>query len=126
MWDTSSRGASRTRSSSGRGYFLNLCRYIARNPERAKLTARPEDWRWSSYPATIGLRPLPDFLNTLPTLRQFGDEDDTQLRARFRAYVQGSPDEEIEGRIRSTERVVGDRLFKTAVRLRSDGAQIAL
>jgi putative transposase len=108
------------------GYFLNLCRYIARNPERARLAKRPEDWHWSSYPATIGLRPLPDFLNALPTLRQFGDEDEAELRARFRAYVQSSPDEEVENRIRSSERVVGDRFFKTAVRLGSDEGPTAV
>jgi len=108
------------------GYFLNLCRYIARNPERANLTARPEDWRWSSYPATIGLRPLPDFLNALPTLRQFGDGDEALLRARFRAYVQSNPDEDVEDRIRSSARVVGDRLFKATLRLRSDDAAAAL
>ena len=106
----------------GEGYFLNLCRYIARNPERGKLTARPEEWCWSSYPATIGLRPLPAFLNVLPILRQFGSDDDAQLRARFRAYVESDPDEEVEDRIRSTERVVGDHLFKTALRSGSDHA----
>jgi len=99
------------------GYFLNLCRYIARNPKRARLTARPEEWPWSSYAATIGLRPLPEFLNIIPTLRQFGDEDDAQLRARFRAYVDCDLDDEVEDRIRSRERIIGDRLFKTAVRL---------
>jgi putative transposase len=98
------------------GYFLNLCRYIARNPVRARLTARPEEWPWSSYRATIGLRPLPEFLKIAPTLSQFGDEDDAQLRARFRAYVQSDPDHEVEERIRSRERIIGDRLFKTAVR----------
>jgi REP element-mobilizing transposase RayT len=108
------------------GYFLNLCRYIARNPQRAKLTAQPEDWRWSSYPATIGLRPLPAFLNVLPVLRQFGNEDDAELRARFRAYVQSDPDEEVEERIRSSEHVVGDQLFKTALRLGSDHAPTPL
>jgi REP element-mobilizing transposase RayT len=106
----------------GEGYFLKLCRYIARNPERAKLTARPEEWCWSSYPATIGLRPLPAFLNVLPILRQFGGDDDAELRARFRAYVESDPDEEVEDRIRSTERVVGDQLFKAALRSGSDHA----
>lgn len=99
------------------GYFLNLCRYIARNPERARLTARPEDWPWSSYPATIGLRPLPEFLNITPTLRQFGDEDAAELQARFRTYVQSDLDDEVEDRIRSRARIIGDRFFKTAVRL---------
>jgi putative transposase len=29
-------------------HFLTLCRYVERNPVRARLVARAEDWRWSS------------------------------------------------------------------------------
>jgi len=29
-------------------HFLTLCRYVERNPVRAGLVARAEDWRWSS------------------------------------------------------------------------------
>ncbi len=29
-------------------YFMQLCRYVERNPLRAKLVERAEDWRWSS------------------------------------------------------------------------------
>lgn len=29
-------------------YFLNACRYVERNPLRARLVHRAEDWRWSS------------------------------------------------------------------------------
>ena len=29
-------------------HFLRLCRYVERNPVRAKLVARAGDWRWSS------------------------------------------------------------------------------
>lgn len=29
-------------------YFLKLCRYVERNPLRAKLVDRAENWRWSS------------------------------------------------------------------------------
>lgn len=30
-------------------HFLTVCRYIERNPMRAGLVARAEDWRWSSF-----------------------------------------------------------------------------
>lgn len=34
-------------------HFLTLCRYVERNPVRARLVARAEEWRWSSAaPAT--------------------------------------------------------------------------
>jgi REP element-mobilizing transposase RayT len=37
-----------------------LVRYIARNPVRAGLCERPQDWPWSSYPGSAGYaRPFP-------------------------------------------------------------------
>lgn len=30
-------------------HFLTVCRYVERNPVRAKLVARARDWRWSSF-----------------------------------------------------------------------------
>lgn len=38
-------------------HLLAVVRYIVRNPERAGICARPEDWRWSSHRATLGLAP---------------------------------------------------------------------
>ena len=35
-------------------HLLAVLRYIALNPVRAGLCARPADWRWSSYAALIG------------------------------------------------------------------------
>jgi putative transposase len=29
-------------------HFLSMCRYVERNPLRANLVKRAEDWRWSS------------------------------------------------------------------------------
>jgi REP element-mobilizing transposase RayT len=98
------------------GYLVSLCRYVARNPTRASLVAAPEDWKWSSYAATIGLRPAPSFLNVSATLGQFGPGDDVVLRARFKEFVCGDPDEVLEERFRSNEGIVGDRSFKTALK----------
>jgi putative transposase len=91
-----------------------LCRYVARNPERAELVARPEDWEWSSYAATIGLKPVPAFLNVAAPLQQFGPGDDVILRARFADFVRGEADEAIEDRLRSTELIIGDHTFKAS------------
>ena len=33
-------------------HFLRLCRYVERNPVRARLVGRAEDWRWSSAAPT--------------------------------------------------------------------------
>ncbi len=44
-------------------YFLELTRYIALNPVRAGLCETPDEWAWSSYGATAGLRVAPRFLH---------------------------------------------------------------
>jgi putative transposase len=37
------------------GYFLRLCRYVERNPVRAGLTSKCEQWPWSSAGQAAGL-----------------------------------------------------------------------
>jgi putative transposase len=44
-------------------YFLELVRYLALNPVRSGICATPEEWQWSSYAATAGLRPTPQWLD---------------------------------------------------------------
>jgi len=46
----------------GDGHFLSEYRYITRNPVAAGLCDEPDQWRWSSYRATLGLITKP----TLP------------------------------------------------------------
>jgi putative transposase len=45
-------------------HFAELARYLPLNPVRAGLCRTPEDWPWSSYAATVGLRPPPRFLDS--------------------------------------------------------------
>jgi putative transposase len=35
-------------------HLLEVCRYVVLNPIRAKIIEKPEDWKWSSYLATVG------------------------------------------------------------------------
>jgi REP element-mobilizing transposase RayT len=44
-------------------YLLELARYVPLNPVRAGLCGSPEEWEWSSYAATVGLRSRPLFLD---------------------------------------------------------------
>ncbi len=44
-------------------YFQVVARYIAFNPVKAGLVAKPEDWLFSSYRATLGLSKPPRFLD---------------------------------------------------------------
>jgi putative transposase len=68
------------------GHLLETCRYIPLNPVRAGLCVDPEDWRWSSFRATMGKERAPGFLDTSWLLRLFGPND-AVARARFRAFV---------------------------------------
>jgi putative transposase len=98
------------------GYLLALCRYIALNPVRAGLVKHPEYWQWSSYRAMAGLCHNPGFLTTEPVLGQFGEGDVALLRSLYRQHVVAvlSDEGEME-RLRSKERVVGDRSFKREI-----------
>jgi putative transposase len=55
-------------------YLLDLSRYVVLNPVRAGLVSSPELYRWSSYTATLGMTPCPDFLSSDWLLGQFGQE----------------------------------------------------
>jgi REP element-mobilizing transposase RayT len=103
------------------GYLRTLCRYIAMNPVRAGLASHPKDWEWSSYGATIGIRPCPPFLSVGIVLEQFGDDDSETLRKRFSEFVvSGQPyDECSDERIRSKERILGNKAFKRSIATRS-------
>ena len=67
-------------------YLLELIRYIVLNPVRANIVKRPEDYRWSSYRATIGLAPAKSWLAVDDARLPFGP--DRQLaRAALRDFV---------------------------------------
>lgn len=68
------------------GHALEVCRYVPLNPVRSKLCAKPEQWPWSSYAATIGLRAAPSFLDSSWVLEQFGSDLSTARQA-FRDFV---------------------------------------
>jgi len=67
-------------------HLLETYRYIALNPVRAGLCADPADWPWSSYGATIGVRPLPDFVEVDEVLSAFSQNPE-RARALLREFV---------------------------------------
>lgn len=90
------------------GYARTLSRYVALNPVRARLVKRPEDWRWSSYASTIGVRPPLAFLADAGALALFGDVAQSTLRQRFASFVQAGGQDDIEDdRIRSSDLILG-------------------
>jgi putative transposase len=70
-------------------HALELVRYIARNPIRAGLCARPEDWPWSSYAATVGDVARPAFLDDDELVSWFAPKRGAGVR-RLRAFVEDS------------------------------------
>jgi putative transposase len=67
-------------------HALVCLRYIARNPVRAGLCKRPEQWPWSSYAATIGLASRPDYLHADWVLGLFSD-DPEEAQQLYREFV---------------------------------------
>jgi REP element-mobilizing transposase RayT len=70
-------------------YLPTAVRYVVLNPVRAGLCARPEQWRWSSYRASIGLADPPPFLALGRVLACFGVEPGT-ARESMRTFVEAA------------------------------------
>jgi putative transposase len=67
-------------------YFSEVQRYVVLNPVRAGLAARPEDYRWSSYRATLGMDAAPKWLAVEAALSPFAP-DSVVARACYREFV---------------------------------------
>jgi len=52
-------------------HLLALCRYVVLNPVRAKMVEKPEEWKWTSYQATVSAVAKPAWLTTDWILGQF-------------------------------------------------------
>jgi putative transposase len=77
------------------GHAYEVSRYVPLNPVRADLCELPEEYRWSSYAATIGLQEEPAFLDSLWILQLFGDDLST-ARRRYRDFVEAARVSETE------------------------------
>jgi len=73
-------------------YWLQLSRYIHRNPLEAGLVSRLADYPWSSYRAYIGETENPSWLTTEYLLHNIGRRN---RKARYAAFVAEAVDEEI-------------------------------
>jgi putative transposase len=70
-------------------HAFEVCRYVPLNPVRAGLCLKAEDWPWSSYAATIGLRATPAFLDPAWILELF-DDDLSTARQTLRDFVEAA------------------------------------
>jgi REP element-mobilizing transposase RayT len=71
-------------------HFADTVRYIVRNPVRAGLTTKADEWRWTSHAATIGNR-RPGVVAVADLLSCLGPEP-SSARARYADLVGGEAD----------------------------------
>lgn len=84
-------------------YLLELCRYVVLNPVKAGIVERAEDWRWSSYISTAGIKRAPQYLAVDWIFGQFGS-DRKKAEKNYRDFVkagigEGSPWNNLKGQI---------------------------
>lgn len=83
-------------------HWRHLLTYLHLNPVPS-LVQRPEDWRWSSHRAYLGLEQPPDWLTTAEMLREYGGVP--ALIEEIEAHRTGrltSPDFDAEGLVSPT------------------------
>jgi putative transposase len=98
-------GATRAENPGVLWYFAS---YIALNPVRAKMCNLPEDYRWSSHAAVLGLVDSPRWLGVARLLALYGPDGPTALE-RYRQIVE-------------TMRVMGAAGFEPATSLACEAA----
>lgn len=103
-------------------YLLELARYIALNPVRARMVRSAKDWPWSSYRATAGYRENATCLTTDWVLAGFAKTKNI-AQQRYRDFVQqgkgqSSPWQELKNQI-----YLGDDDFVSDMQSKLDPAQ---
>ncbi len=68
-------------------HLLDAFAYDAKNPVAAGLCESPEEWKWSSYAATIGVAEPCSFVDPTQFLRCFGGSRADAI-AQLRAFVE--------------------------------------
>lgn len=91
-------------------HLLELCRYVVLNPVRAHLLERPEQWKWSSYRGTSGIKSPSEYLTIDWILAHFSN-DKSSAQKLYRKFIREgilamSPWEDIKGQI-----LLGDETF---------------
>lgn len=97
-------------------YLMTVYRYIELNPVRASMVTRPEQYRWSSVHANVGLQP--DALVTPHPVFLEQDHDPVKRALAYRAWLQEGINSEDLERIRThlqKERALGDPTFQAMV-----------
>jgi len=70
-------------------YLLAVVRYIVHNPVAAGLAGSPAEWAWSSYRATAGQVPVPDFMNVKIVYDSLAGDPGATGAHRFTRFIEG-------------------------------------
>ena len=94
----------------GDAYLMELARYIVLNPVRAQMVRSARDWKWSSYRATVGAVPCPEWLDREWLLSSFAMRQSAAIE-KFKCFVadgknQPSPWDDLKNQI-----FLGDEQF---------------
>ena len=112
LWD----GRYRAAPIDSDAYFLACCRYIELNPVRARMVARPRDWRWSSWRAhaTGATDPV---VSDHPLYRGLGRNAVARQEAYRALFRQALGDDFLDGIRAATNGgwAFGDERFRQAV-----------
>ena len=97
-------------------YLLELCRYVVLNPVRAKIIDKPEEWKWSSYRYTAGIKKAPGFLTADGIIGHFS-KNKAEAQKLYRKFVKeginaSSPWQELRGQILLGEETFIERYRK--------------
>ncbi|MDI6802057.1 MAG: transposase [Thermodesulfovibrionales bacterium] len=76
-------------------YLLQLSRYVHMNPARAKIVKKPEQYRWSSYPAYIGKDKEYKWVEYSWILSNF-EKEGKSAKNKYRKYVEESFNKDME------------------------------
>ncbi|MBI3898731.1 MAG: transposase [Gammaproteobacteria bacterium] len=105
-------------------YLLELCRYIALNPVRAKMVKHPKAYPWSSYRAITGLSKGAEFLTRDWILGQFARRRQTAEK-RLREFIQQGIDQPSPWGKLTAQIFLGPESFvKTIMRARQSAATL--
>ena len=91
-------------------YWVELSRYIHRNPLDAGIVDTLSAYQWSSYLAYVGAAPQPDWLTTNVILESFESSDPSE---RYKVFMRGDCDEDIRDFMERKRRpsILGDGAF---------------
>lgn len=96
-------------------HLLEVCRYVVLNPVRAKAVERPEEWKWSSYAGTGGLKTPHLCLTTGWILGQMGKKR-AEAEQRYRAFVKAGRGAESIWKQVKGQALLGEQDFVTRLR----------